>query len=86
MTAEGWTGRPVIAFDDPAYGLMALTGSHRIAAARKAGIAVQVLVLSDLDDDEIVALRSADCRDGAVADLRAIDAPAEVIEVAKQER
>jgi ParB-like chromosome segregation protein Spo0J len=43
MTANGWTGRPVLA---SASG-QALTGSHRIAAAEIAGIEVPFVLVPD---------------------------------------
>jgi hypothetical protein len=39
MAANGWQGRPILAWDT-GNGSLALTGSHRIAAARAAGIEV----------------------------------------------
>lgn len=49
MRHEGWVGRPVLALSDPSQGLRALTGSHRIAAARVAGVAVPALVIEQED-------------------------------------
>ncbi len=37
MVEHGWTGRPILAIDN-GNGYIALTGSHRIAAARAAGL------------------------------------------------
>jgi len=44
MREDGWKGRPVLCWDEKA-----LTGTHRIAAAERAGIMVQCLVI-DGDD------------------------------------
>ena len=46
MLADGWQGAPVLAI-----GEQALTGTHRIEAAREAGIDVPTLDLYDLADD-----------------------------------
>jgi hypothetical protein len=46
MKANGWQGRPVLSFKDET-GIHAVTGSHRIAAARKAGISVPYVLISD---------------------------------------
>lgn len=42
MAKSGWRGRPVLVWDDGGK-MRALTGSHRIVAAQKAGIGVPVL-------------------------------------------
>ena len=57
MRRDGWQGRPILAFcGGEGDSIRALTGSHRIAAARAAGLdAIPVLVLS-LDTDEDVSL------------------------------
>lgn len=86
MSEGGWLGRPVLAYEDPGYGLRALTGSHRIAAANEAGIRIPCLVLTDLTDDEVVALRDADTIDGAVDTLTDLGAPAAALELAGLER
>jgi len=44
MTEHGWQGHPVLAYDD-GNGYHAITGSHRIAAARAAGIQISVYFL-----------------------------------------
>ena len=41
MTRNGWTGRPILALENDGAAF-ALTGSHRIAAAKKAGIQIPV--------------------------------------------
>jgi hypothetical protein len=47
MKKNGWQGRPILAFD-VGNGLEALTGTHRLAAAKQAGIEdVPVLKISD---------------------------------------
>lgn len=46
MTENGWQGAPILA-----YAGSALTGTHRIAAAREAGVNVNVLDLNDILDD-----------------------------------
>ncbi|MEO3856264.1 ParB/RepB/Spo0J family partition protein [Acrocarpospora sp. B8E8] len=45
MTANGWQGPPVVADVDTAQ---AITGSHRIPAARLADIAIPVVDIADL--------------------------------------
>lgn len=48
MTADGWTGRPLIVYSDDTMHYQALTGSHRWAAAVSAGLAeIPCVVLSD---------------------------------------
>lgn len=58
MKENGWVGRPIAA-QDTGNGIFALTGSHRIAAARVADIAVPCYVYEGeldltaaVDDDE----------------------------------
>lgn len=56
MAANGWSGRAILAYEY-AGSVCALTGSHRIAAARAAELAeVPALVISDesaeVDEDE----------------------------------
>lgn len=68
MTASGWQGRAILAYqhgDD----VMALTGSHRIAAARAAGLdEVPVLLIADQTvvdswgDEQVVAEVLAEVR------------------------
>jgi ParB-like chromosome segregation protein Spo0J len=53
MTADGWTGAPVIVIDgvDRGWGAgdpQAITGSHRIAAARAAGIDIPTVNFRDV--------------------------------------
>ncbi len=47
MAKDGWVGRPVLTYEG-ANGTTALTGSHRIAAAKKSDIEVPIM---DVDDD-----------------------------------
>lgn len=46
MEANGWQGDPVLVHEG-----QAVTGTHRIAAAREAGIKVEVLDLADVIDN-----------------------------------
>jgi len=48
MQAEGWQGRPLLVLEI-AEGFLALTGSHRYAAARKAGLEEIPCVLASID-------------------------------------
>lgn len=76
MTDGGWSGRPVLAWrateDDR---VRALTGSHRIAAARAAGLeTIPVLVIEcDDDADAVDALDAIRDQDEAVNALAEID-------------
>lgn len=45
---NGYDGRPVVVYETP-YGYQALTGSHRVAAAREADIDVPAAVIRDSD-------------------------------------
>ena len=49
MEEKGWTGRPIPVYEG-IYGKMALTGSHRIAAAKKAGIDIPIYEIDGLAD------------------------------------
>ena len=49
METDGWIGRPVLAIGTIEYA-QAITGSHRIEAAHRAGIDVPVLLI-DCDTD-----------------------------------
>ncbi len=46
MEEEGWVGRPILMYDT-GQANQALTGSHRIAAARKAGIEIPILKVDE---------------------------------------
>jgi len=61
MDANGWEGRPVLAvrIGGSTSEVQALTGSHRIAAARRAGVGVEVLLV-ELDGSETYADRYGD--------------------------
>lgn len=48
MRAYGWNGRPVLTIDALEYEI-ALTGTHRLAAAEQAGIAVPTLAIDQSD-------------------------------------
>lgn len=43
MDENGWIGRPILAYQDASGGIYALTGSHRIAAARELEIEIPVM-------------------------------------------
>ena len=47
MKARGWVGRPLLAWEDDSGGKWLLTGSHRYAAAKAAGVEVPVVYLAD---------------------------------------
>ena len=73
MGAHGWTGRPILAYDD-GNGLHALTGSHREAAAKQAGVEIPVYVIDITahvwDDDEACVLCGEDCWTIAAVEAR----------------
>ena len=48
LGAEGWTGRPLLAFERGGEKVL-LTGSHRYAAAREAGVLVPVLLIPETE-------------------------------------
>lgn len=48
MRTNGWQGAPLVIVDRESGDPLAVTGSHRIAAARVAGIAVPVIYLDEL--------------------------------------
>ena len=54
MASDGWIGRSILAMDMGDY-IQAITGSHRIAAAREAAISVPVLIIEDADINETFA-------------------------------
>jgi hypothetical protein len=47
MELRGWSGRPLLAYRDDSGAVFALTGSHRLAAARAADIDVPIALVSD---------------------------------------
>jgi hypothetical protein len=60
MSASGWQGRPLLAVET-VQGIQALTGSHRLAAARKAGLStVPVYVITVSERDAKFLLRGDD--------------------------
>ena len=66
MRAGGWQGRPILAFCTEGEAPRPLTGSHRIAAARAAGLdTIPVLVLSGFDGDDAEGL-AGEALDGAL--------------------
>jgi len=52
MESEGWKGRPILVYD-VGRGLEALTGSHRIKAAEKAGIDIPIVRVDDSIGDYV---------------------------------
>ncbi|MBQ2671156.1 MAG: hypothetical protein IJG06_10480, partial [Clostridia bacterium] len=71
----GWNGRPLVVIDNGNEGHIALTGSHRIAAAKEAGIEVPAIVLDntedtarliDVDDDERERIAKELAEDGII--------------------
>ena len=68
MTASGWVGAPVLV-----HASMAVTGTHRIAAARVAGIDAKVLTLDSLtetaDADIAVLIEATGCDQWAAVKL-----------------
>lgn len=70
MERDGWQGRPVLAYRSENGETFALTGSHRIEAAKEAGIDVPIYEidgLADFEDDDGDTIsditRSGDARD-----------------------
>lgn len=43
MAESGWKGRPLVVFNSSSSGLQALTGSHRIDAAKQVGVDIPVV-------------------------------------------
>lgn len=74
LATIGWQGRPVIMVDCADH-VIALTGSHRLAAAHDLGLAVPVVWMPELDADHWDAL-SGCCDD--VDRLRTFEALADV--------
>jgi ParB-like chromosome segregation protein Spo0J len=77
MRAGGWQGRPILAFGAEGEAPRPLTGSHRIAAARAAGLdTIPVLVLSGFDGADADELALYEALDEALrgrGDLAALD-------------
>lgn len=91
MATAGWLGRPVLVYDD-GNGLHALTGTHRIAAARLADIEVPVYVLDVVHQhedgetcDECPICRLIDARDDDDRCRAADEIGGEVAELARAE-
>lgn len=84
MTADGWTGRPLLAWrESPDAEVRGLTGSHRTAAARSAGLdAVPVLIVECDDEDLAAELNDLRDYDGLAAILRRYDVDADAIDLA----
>lgn len=51
MRGRGWVGAPLVVVEDPGYGLVALCGSHRIAAAQATDTPIAALVVSAPEGD-----------------------------------
>jgi len=58
MKKHGWCGRPILAERLPSGGIQAWTGTHRIAAAKRAGITRIPCVLVDATRLALVVPRS----------------------------
>jgi hypothetical protein len=71
MQERGWAGRPILVYDD-GNGIHAVTGSHRIAAAKQAWVDVPVLNMSE------EALNFTDSRGNTLGDV--LDRPDEDLE------
>ena len=50
METEGYKGAPIVAMENGNEGYIALTGSHRIYAARRAGIDIPVVVIPQTEE------------------------------------
>lgn len=50
MRANGWQGAPVVIVERDGADPLAVTGSHRIAAARAADILIPIVYLADITD------------------------------------
>lgn len=50
METEGYKGTPIVAMENGNEGYIALTGSHRIYAARRAGIDIPVVVIPQTEE------------------------------------
>lgn len=79
MRADGWVGRPVLAWGDPSALVQAVTGSHRIAAAMLAEIEVPALVMEFDSEADFAEFERASDDDDRLAILRALSAPSEAI-------
>jgi len=84
---NGWDGRPVLAVQDGDT-LYALTGSHRIAAAHKTAVDVDVLAIVGYDFDPewlIERLLDASDDDDRLTILVSIGAPQDAIDLMQAE-
>ena len=73
MRAGGWQGRPILAYMSGGS-MQALTGSHRIAAAREAGLAVvPVVLIEDSDFPDAAAFTRLDEAEDNYDRLRALE-------------
>ena len=84
MRDNGWSGRPLLAWrassDSEVRGL---TGSHRTAAARDAGLDDVPVLLIECDDEDLAAdLYDLRDFDGLVTILRRYDVDSDAIELA----
>lgn len=56
---NGYEGRPVVVYESP-YGLQALTGSHRVLAAREAGIEIPTVLIENPEAVERLSAVNSD--------------------------
>lgn len=61
MRANGWMGRPILVDDEDANEMRAFTGTHRLAAAKLAGVEPEIYSLEGNGTD--VAALMFDCVD-----------------------
>lgn len=76
METGGWQGRPLLV-QDAGNELWAVTGSHRLAAARKLEMEIPVVItetdFSDCDDDDARLERAYEANDQAAIALLEIE-------------
>lgn len=65
---NGWDGRPIVAYDNGGNGYVALTGSHRVAAAAEAGIQVPAVLIESQEAINRLADTYSDEERATVAD------------------
>jgi ParB-like chromosome segregation protein Spo0J len=101
MKANGWIGRPIIAWNDDGSHWQAFTGSHRIMAAREVEIDVPVFEITmdainaaaayleenGRDVEELIESRDDYDRETIFAELaeQGIECFAEALEILRQE-
>ena len=68
MLRDGWTGRPVILLDSGEYHI-ALSGSHRLAAAMGIDGVIEAVMLPELSGDEWDVIDAANDDDDLLAAL-----------------